>query len=133
MLRDRTILVADDEEGLTALFAASLRNVGYRVREALDGEQALQAFLAAPESYELLIADVRMPFITGLELAKIAFEYGRPSLLISGSELPPEAGGRWDFLLKPFANDVLIQAVRGILERRGCERRSEFMDGPTRY
>lgn len=72
-----------------------------------------------------------MPFFTGLELAKLALDYGRPSLLISGSELPPEAGAGWDFLLKPFANEVLIQAVRGILERPGGERCSEFRGRPS--
>jgi hypothetical protein len=72
-----------------------------------------------------------MPFFTGLELAKLDFDHGCPSLLISGSELPLEAGARWDFLLKPFANDVLTQAVRGILERPGCERRPEFRGRPS--
>ena len=78
-----------------------------------------------------LIADVRMPFFTGLELAKLALDYGCPSLLISGNELSPEAGGRWDFLMKSFANDVLIHALRGILERPGGQRRSEFRGRPS--
>lgn len=90
--------MADDEEALTTLFAAPYRSAGYKVREAFDGEQALGAFLDGPDSYELLIADVRMPFFTSLDLAKIALSPFAPDLrkrVASGGRrpvgFPPEA------------------------------------------
>src|SRR5947199_10595652 len=66
------ILIADDDEVSRQLFAETLEEEGYRVDRAQSGDEALS--LLRDELYELLIIDVRMPGITGLEVTRILHE-----------------------------------------------------------
>src|ERR1700744_5955001 len=75
-----TILFADDERALTALFAAHLRRANFDVKIALDGAEARDVFLVDPASFDLLIADSCMPNLSGIELGKIAAQQGCPVL-----------------------------------------------------
>ena len=61
----QVVLVADDEEHIRALIAGHLRRAGHQVREAADGEQALQAARAEPAP-GLVLLDIRMPRLDGL-------------------------------------------------------------------
>ncbi len=62
------ILVADDETHITQVVSLKLRNAGFEVIVAHDGEEALE--LATSELPSLLITDLQMPFLSGLELAR---------------------------------------------------------------
>src|SRR5207253_10549179 len=66
------ILIADDDEVSRQLFAETLEQEGYRVDRAQSGDEALS--LLRDELYELLIIDVRMPGMTGLEVTRILHE-----------------------------------------------------------
>ncbi|MFM9996509.1 MAG: response regulator [Phycisphaerales bacterium] len=63
-----TILLADDEAHITCVVAAKLRGVGFAVTTARDGEEALELALRSPPA--LVITDLQMPRLSGLQLAR---------------------------------------------------------------
>src|SRR5688572_2477100 len=64
----KTILVADDESHILNVVSLKLRNAGFRVLTAADGQEALD--LAAQEQPDLLITDYHMPHLSGIELCR---------------------------------------------------------------
>ena len=67
-MSEKTILVADDETHILHVVSLKLRNAGYRVVTARDGQEALE--LAQQEKPDLLITDYHMPELSGLELCR---------------------------------------------------------------
>ena len=65
---EKTILVADDESHILNVVSLKLRNAGYRVITASDGQEALE--LAGVEKPDLLITDYHMPRLSGIELCR---------------------------------------------------------------
>lgn len=117
-----TIVLAEDNEPLRHLAAAALRRFGYTVLEGGDGAQALAAMVAHPGPVDLLISDLIMPNMGGIDLARQAMQRNPQLrvLFISGyseTELPgPEEGIRWSFLPKPFNSSSLVQKARECLD-----------------
>src|SRR5438552_263240 len=108
-----TILLADDDPMVTELISTFLRSAGYDVAVASNGQEALAIFDQAPSSIRLLISDVEMPILSGIDLATVAGRRGCPVLLISGKPFPREAQDRgWDLLAKPFLPRELLLEVR---------------------
>lgn len=107
-----SILVVDDEDLVREVMAWMLQDAGHDVHEAADGNQALD-FLADHGPVDLVISDINMPGLDGLELAKRA--RGRwpdqPILLISGR--PPPNGTR-PFIPKPFRWETLAAAITAL-------------------
>jgi CheY-like chemotaxis protein len=104
------ILVVDDDEEVREILVETLEEFGYSVVQAESGEEALQV-LDTEGEVRMLITDVRMPGISGLELAEIACRKD-PSLrviLMSGYFLPQQVMQR--FLKKPFHMADLAAAV----------------------
>src|SRR5665213_1848213 len=65
---EKTILVADDESHILNVVSLKLRNAGYRVVTASDGQEALE--LAVAEKPDLVITDYHMPRLSGIELCR---------------------------------------------------------------
>jgi two-component system cell cycle sensor histidine kinase/response regulator CckA len=113
-----TILLAEDEEGLRALFARGLRSRGYSVIEAANGLEALKV-LEQPKVFDLLVSDVVMPEMDGLTLLK-AVRDRRPDLavlFISGYAFEQPEGAA--FLSKPFSLAQLVVAVKEAMAAPG--------------
>jgi CheY-like chemotaxis protein len=68
IMESKTILVADDESHILNVVSLKLRNAGYRVITASDGQEALD--MAQMEHPDLLITDYHMPLLSGIELCK---------------------------------------------------------------
>ncbi|BDA86146.1 response regulator [Aureimonas sp. SA4125] len=66
------ILVVEDDEGVRLLVTRALRLEGHQVATAEDGEYALEALVAANGAFDLILSDIRMPAMTGIELAHAA-------------------------------------------------------------
>lgn len=112
-----TIIVVDDEEEVRAVVAEYLADFGYHVLQADSGATALRLLRADPH-VRLLVTDIRMPEMSGLELADQAAAI-RPALkiiLISGFFVAQQMSRR--FLRKPFPMDELAAAVRAELGDR---------------
>jgi PAS domain S-box-containing protein len=116
-----TILIVEDEPGIRALMAQSLRGLGYEVLEAADAEAALR--LAAGRRIDLLLSDVVMPGLDGPALAealaarqpelRVLFVSGYAPGLVPGR---PTVERRYAFLAKPFDAATLASRVREVLD-----------------
>lgn len=120
------ILVVDDEESIRDLCARVLTRAGYAVVTAPSGEEAVVRL--AQEAFDLLISDIRMPGISGLEVlerAKATFPQIRV-VLITGFGTPQmlaraQQSGADRILTKPFNPMELLAAVRESLPRGNGE------------
>ena len=115
------ILVVDDEPQITRVLKTTLSSQGYGVRSAGDGEQALNEMKGwAPD---LIITDLRMPVMDGLELCRRVRKDSRiPIIVLSvkGEEpIKVEAldAGADDYITKPFSVNELLARVRAALRR----------------
>ena len=124
MAKER-ILVVDDEEDILELVRYNLSREGYSVDGTLSGEEALRK--ARTKGYDLIILDLMLPGIDGLEVTKKlkANEKTRniPIVMLSakGEEADIVAGlelGADDYITKPFSPRVLIARVRTALRRQ---------------
>jgi two-component system cell cycle sensor histidine kinase/response regulator CckA len=114
-----TILLVEDEPAVRQLFSLALTRAGYRVYEARNGQEALKIFDQHGESVDLLLTDMRMPFIGGAELVRQlrARRLTLKLLCISGYAGGSELEFSDDFLAKPFSRDELLKKVREVLDR----------------
>ena len=117
------ILVAEDDPFIRRFIAAVVDDAGWDVTLTEDGEQAWRAFEAEPGAFDVVVTDVRMPIMSGLELAeRIRRESGVAIIAISalGSDEQVVAGleaGADDYVTKPLSGPVLVAKIRGALRR----------------
>ncbi len=117
------ILLVDDEPNLVEMVYQMLDRLGYSVVSTSASSDALEIFSAAPEEFDLVLTDMTMPGLTGVDLAKRMREI-RPDtrlVLITGfSELPSdediELNGVSALLRKPIFMDQLAETVRRALD-----------------
>ncbi len=115
------ILVVDDEPQITRVLKTTLSSQGYGVRTAMDGEDALAQLKSW--SPDLIITDLRMPNMDGLELCRRVRKDSRlPIIVLSvkGEEtIKVEAldAGADDYVIKPFSTNELLARVRAALRR----------------
>jgi PAS domain S-box-containing protein len=119
-----TILVVDDEGLVRQLLYESLAAVGYQVLEAKDGLEALRVATDHTERIDLLLTDMVMPGMDGLELAQHHIKLHPESKVLFISGYPGRPGdarftldSRYAFLAKPVALDSLARQVRALLNR----------------
>ena len=114
-----TILLVEDEPAVRQLFAQALTRAGYRVYEARNGQEAMKVFDQHGDSVDLLLTDMRMPYMGGAELAQQLRTRRKTLKLLCISGYPgfvdPEVAV--DFLAKPFSRDDLLKKVREVLDR----------------
>ena len=120
------ILIAEDERDIRDLIAFTLRFAGYEVFAAANGEEAVE--LAPKINPDLILMDVRMPRMTGYEACKEL--KSNPDLkdipvvflTARGQETEIQQGldaGAEEYLLKPFAPDLLTARVKAVLAKFG--------------
>ncbi|HEY4156637.1 MAG TPA: sigma-54 dependent transcriptional regulator [Polyangiaceae bacterium] len=124
MLPERKqILVVDDEPNLRRVLSAQLERDGYDVHTAEDGEQALQ--ILRDNHLDLVITDLRMPKIDGMELLRqaVAMDEDLPVVMITAHGTVDNAvealkTGAFDYLTKPFDQAEVRAIVRKALRTR---------------
>ncbi|MEO7647164.1 MAG: response regulator [Gemmatimonadaceae bacterium] len=130
--RGQTVLIADDEEPVRRVASRLLARNGYEVREAANGAEALRMLAAGIGEIDLLVSDIIMPEMGGLELARrVAIDFPTlPILLISGysdsHELGQSIPAGLDLLQKPFSGTELTAAVARCLARRTPGQAPQF-------
>ena len=122
-----TVLIIDDEPGLRQTVSLILSGEGYEVQAASDGEEGLAR--AQELQPDIILCDVRMPRLPGLEFLKRYREQGGNGLVIvmtayGSTELAIEAmkAGAYDYLPKPFSADQLVLALKKAEEREALRR-----------
>ncbi len=116
------ILYVDDEIINCRVWKMALEQQGFQVTVCDRGEQALEAFRAAPDLFDIVITDQTMPSITGMNLAE-AILHVRPDLpvlLCSGWRTVEEekkfrAIGIYGFMIKPYSLKDLTNAICNLL------------------
>ncbi len=115
------ILFVDDEQSLALIGSQLLERLGYTVTTRTSSVEALEAFQADPEKFDLLITDQTMPNLTGVQLARQVLELrpDLPVILCTGfsETVGPEQAmsvGIRDLLFKPIALRDLAEAIRRI-------------------
>ncbi|HLF72160.1 MAG TPA: response regulator transcription factor [Dehalococcoidia bacterium] len=117
----KTVLVVDDEPTLVATLRYNLEREGYRVVTASDGEKALA--VARAERPDLLVLDLMLPVIDGLEVCRILRrEMSTPIIMLTAraEEVDKVVGleiGADDYLTKPFGTRELLARIRALLRR----------------
>jgi CheY-like chemotaxis protein len=119
----KTILVADDESHILHVVSLKLRNAGFRVVTARDGQEAFE--MAQHEHPDLLITDYHMPQLSGLELCRKLKQdpstESIPAIMLTarGYHLEPhdtEQSGILRMLSKPFSPRHLLATVNEVLQ-----------------
>lgn len=119
---EKRIIVADDEAHILHIVSMKLRNAGFEVITAMDGEEALE--LCRSEKPDMLITDYQMPYMSGLELClelrKDDATRDIPALMLTarGFDIESEemqAAGISTVLAKPFSPREVLQTVKEMI------------------
>ena len=125
MSRQERILVADDDAVIREGLRRVLGREGYEVEAQPNGRLALDRMQEG--SFDLLITDLKMPGMSGLEVLQAVriLQPATPVILITGfadinNAVEVMRSGAFDYLPKPFANDALLDKVRAALDERSA-------------
>ena len=123
----RNVLIVDDEESMRHLLSVILRDHGYEARSVSNGEEALKELAA--RDYDLVLSDVRMPRMGGLELLReiqrlhpdltviVMSAYGTHDTAIEAMK-----AGAYDYISKPFKPDEVVLVLKKAEERERLAR-----------
>ena len=120
----KSILVVDDEPNIVLSLEFLMKQAGFSVRTASDGEEALKAITESPP--DLVLLDINMPKLNGYEVcekvrANPEWEDVRIVMLTAkGRDIEREKGlamGADDYVTKPFATQEVVERVREIMTR----------------
>jgi len=123
---EHKILVVDDDRSIREILAKHLIERGYKVIEAEDGVQAIK--ILQSESFDVIITDIKMPRVNGIEVLRYAKEnspdtevimmtaYGEMQVAIDAMKMKA-----YDFLLKPFSFEEICIRVEHAIEKRKLE------------
>jgi two-component system response regulator RegX3 len=124
-----SILLADDEQGILDAVGYALRQEGFDVVTATDGDTALQ--LARGRAFDVVVLDVLMPGMSGMDVCRVLrAESTVPIVLLTArdSELDRVLGlelGADDYVTKPFSTPELLSRIRALLRRRELDQTSK--------
>jgi CheY-like chemotaxis protein len=117
------ILLVDDEKSIIGVIQSMLERLGYQVTARTNSIDALEAFQANPDEYDLAITDFTMPDMTGMELAKklLKLRPDLPIILSTGftekiNEDQAKSQGIRAFVMKPIARDEIANIIRSLLD-----------------
>lgn len=131
----KKILVVDDEKPISDIIKFNLEKEGFEIVTAFDGEEALEK--VAEESPDLIVLDVMLPKIDGLEVVReVRKTHSMPIIMVTAKEteidkvLGLELGAD-DYVTKPFSNRELVARVKANLRRQSSTQASEQAEVET--
>jgi CheY-like chemotaxis protein len=125
-----TLMIIDDEPLMIELFKQFMSKRGYRVVTALSGAEALEAFDAENGAVDVVITDMSLPLMDGIEIAQAiaARAPNIPVLIATGHDKSIAQYGLPENVVaviqKPYQNRVLAEQIRAILDARQPQSRS---------
>ena len=133
-MTDKVIAVVDDEEDIVELVSHHLKRDGFKVKEFYNGRDFLSYIKSVIP--DLVILDIMLPGVDGLEICRILKNVSRTSslpiimLTAKGTEADVVVGlelGADDYIVKPFSPRELVARVKSILRRTGREEKEKLM------
>jgi putative two-component system response regulator len=130
-LMEERILIVDDEEMICSIFSRRLTREGYSCVTAQNGKEALHYFYK--DSFSLVISDIRMPEMDGIELLK-EVRAVHPGILMIMVTAYPEIDlaleamrlGAYDFIVKPADLELVVLSVKRAFEKKRLENEVEI-------
>lgn len=125
------VLVVDDEAHIVQVLSLKLRNAGYEVITATDGEEGFE--IATTNTPDLVITDFQMPYMTGLELCQAMAQHELtrhiPVILLTArgyalDDADLAVGNIKDVLSKPFSPRAIVQQVQQLLTASSNQKSS---------
>ncbi|MBI3399053.1 MAG: sigma-54-dependent Fis family transcriptional regulator [Deltaproteobacteria bacterium] len=120
------ILIVDDEKGIRDFLEITLKKEGYRVASVSGGEEAIK--LLNKSSYDLVISDIRMKGMSGVELLKNIKEMNPETLVFMitayasvDTAIDAMKAGAYDYITKPFKIDEVKHIIRNALDKKRLE------------
>lgn len=124
-MNEHTVLVVEDDEDISALLYYNLKNEGYNVLKAYDGEEAIRA-IDTSSHLSLVLLDMMLPKIDGSDVLKhIRYEKGMkdlPVIIVSAKTDESDVVtalelGADDYLCKPFSSKILLVKVKSLIKK----------------
>ena len=120
------ILIVDDEKGIRDFLEIMLKKEGYKTAAAASGEEAIKLFNNS--SYDLVISDVRMKGMGGIELLKSIKEINPETVVLMitayasvDTAIDAMKAGAYDYITKPFKVDEVKHIIRNALDKKRLE------------
>lgn len=134
------ILVVDDEDGIRKALRIKLSKKGYEIIEAEDGIAATE-ILQSDQKFDMILSDVKMPKMNGLELVEWIQEQEIiiPVVMLTGfidldTAVAAMKSGAFDYLTKPVKGDALLAAIdKAISHKMGVETQIEEEEAEAKY
>ena len=130
------VLIVEDDRKVAGFIEHGLREEGYAVDVARDGDEA--TMLAHVNEYDVILLDVVLPKKNGFQIATELRREGRttPILMLTSRDAAEDVvrgldAGADDYLAKPFPFDVLLARMRALYRRGGAERLEVLQYGPV--
>ncbi len=128
------ILIVDDEAAIRYSVSKTLQRIGYTVREAASGEEALEVLKGS--WFDVVLTDIRMPGIDGVELVRRIKEANSDTVVILmtaypnlGTAVEALRLGAHDYLIKPSSSqDIRASVARGVERAQALKRRRALLD-----
>ena len=126
------ILIVDDEKDICMALNILLTKEGYSVKEAYNGEQALE--LIKKENFDVVMTDIKMEKMDGFEVLKEAQKVSPETSVIMmtafasvGSAVEAMRAGAADYITKPFLNDEIRLTIKRLLQSRDLRMENEIL------
>lgn len=120
----KKVLIAEDESAIREIIAITLRRAGYEVTEACDGQQAIDTYNSKNGDFDVVLLDIMMPNVDGLEVCKTlrnqSSTVGIIMLTAKTQEMDKVSGllmGADDYITKPFSPSELMARVDSVYRR----------------
>ncbi len=120
----KKVLIAEDESAIREIIAITLKRAGYEVTEACDGQEALDIYNGKNGEFDVVLLDIMMPNVDGLEVCKrLRNESGTVGIIMltaKTQEMDKVSGllmGADDYITKPFSPSELMARVDSVYRR----------------
>ncbi|MBQ5677930.1 MAG: response regulator transcription factor [Clostridia bacterium] len=120
----KKVLIAEDESAIREIIAITLKRAGYEVTEACDGQQAIEIYNSKNGAFDVVLLDIMMPNVDGLEVCKTlrnqSSTVGIIMLTAKTQEMDKVSGllmGADDYITKPFSPSELMARVDSVYRR----------------
>jgi len=128
----QNILIVDDEPLIRKFLVETLQRMGFAVQDVSDGAQALRKIKA--ETFDLILTDIKMPGLTGMELLRKVREESPESVVVMmtayatvESAVEAMKMGAFDYIIKPFSPDQIEMVTRKAAERQSLIDENRYL------